>query len=376
MQTVNIQTHCSLPWSRFDSMFGSFCCKNTLHRRFSSFDEIQKSKHVQQIKNDLLAGIKNQACNQCWQEDAADKLSTRKISLQTIGGVNKSEQDLLHEIENNKLRQLILYTGNSCNLACRTCGGNLSSTHTVEAKAKKLKDPRVHIHPITKPDFTKYLNQDYSCLESIHVMGGEPLLNVEHTVVLEKISQDGHANKCHLTYNTNGTHALSKKHYEILHNFGTVNFVFSIDAVGEQFNYLRTGADWQLVTKNIKEIRQSLTNFPNSHASVHLTISVLNILYLEELYAWLENQDLEVHFNFCFYPQHYSFELFNTAQKQYVDYYLSQSKYDMTPIRNFLKNSQYNADLQHKFWREVDWTHEYHNMALDTYLPKLAKLLG
>lgn len=370
MQKINFETHCSLPWTRFDSMFNSFCCKNVLPERFESFDQIQKSQTVQELKNDLLNGIKNQACYQCWEEDAAGKVSMRKASIDS-----KSAQELLNEIDNNKIRQLILFTGNNCNLACRTCSGYLSSSHVVEARSKNLKYPDVVIHDIVKPDYEYFLNQDYSNLESLQIIGGEPLLNVGHIQVLEKIVNDGYAQNCSLTYTTNATHKISKKHLQLLSYFKEINFIFSIDAVGEQFNYIRTGADWNWVSQNIQNIRAELKQFDKVALTIHPTISVLNILYLEDLYDWLAKEKFNVWFDFCFHPRHYSFELLNSSQKNEIDSVLSQSKHDMSSIRNFIKNTNHTPELYNDFLNETAWTEEYHKMSLKQYLPKLANLL-
>jgi len=382
-----LKTYCSNPWTKFDTQARSFCCKNSQvgHITFHSFKEIQKSSVVKKLKYDLLNGIKNPICNECWKEEQAGKKSMRQIVLD-----HKSEQELKEEITINKIKHLVLHSGTTCNLACRTCSPHCSSTHIVETKNRTIQwlEKNYSLEnnkqlkmlssvEVYKPDYSTIIEEDFSSLKTIEILGGEPLLNTEHFQILEKIVEQGHANKCIITYVTNGTKTLSKKYLEILSSFAEVHIIFSIDATEKQFEYIRTGASWSLVAQNINDIREKTKSFDKIYFMIHPAISVLNIMYLEELFDWIHNEKFHHHYDIVFTPVYYSFALFNEKQKSLIYSHYSDTKYEhiIYPILDIMKNTKHMPKVNVNFWSEIAWTEEYHNMKLADYLPRLDNLL-
>ena len=79
----------------------------------------------------------------------------------------------------------------------------------------------------------------------------------------------------------------------IWRNFKNVEIAFSIDAVGERFNYQRKNADWNVVNNNIAKYQQLKKDYGNITLQVCSTINVLNIFYIEELAHWIEAQQFD-----------------------------------------------------------------------------------
>ena len=62
---------------------------------------------------------------------------------------------------------------------------------------------------------------------------------------------------------------------------------FSIDDVGDRFNYQRSGADWAEVKDNLNWYKE---NMPHNHIfNINCTWSYLNLYYLPELVDWYQH---------------------------------------------------------------------------------------
>ena len=89
-----------------------------------------------------------------------------------------------------------------------------------------------------------------SIMENIDLMeftGGEPMMIQEQFDLLKSAVKNGHSKNIKVHYNTNGTHYVQDAIDNIWPNFKTVELAFSIDDIGEKFEYQRYGANWNEV---------------------------------------------------------------------------------------------------------------------------------
>ena len=111
-----------------------------------------------------------------------------------------------------------------------------------------------------------------------------------HITLLEKIKEVKGLQDVHVIYNTNGTNRASEKLLDLWAECQLVELYFSIDDVGERFNYQRTGAIWNEVIENLQWYKE---NMPVNHMfKINCTWGYLNLFYLNELVDWHKN-----HFN-------------------------------------------------------------------------------
>ena len=150
--------------------------------------------------------------------------------------------------------------GTICNLACSTCG-EYSSTRW--QALKKL--------PIDSNAFNTTIDDlDFTGIENIIIGGGEPILHKSTHEVLKKFKNTDMKFLIHF----NGTVKPSLEFLNTCSYYKRLIICFSIDGVGEQFEYLRWPAKWTKVESNIKWI---VDNAPESvQFSVNITISHLN----------------------------------------------------------------------------------------------------
>ncbi len=372
MLDINLETYCSYAFTAYDTRNKHICCKIQSKNKYNSFKELSSSQEVLELRNKMLSGEKDPKCYECWNEDSVNKTSMRKWSLR-----NKTPEIINEEIQNPKLKHYILDTGNACNLACRTCGPWASSTIVKERKEKSKFDKRhdIHVGEIRKTDIESFCHEDFSNLENIDVLGGEPLSNLEHFVVLQKIIEQGHAPHCSINYSTNGTVKIGQHHLQMMLQFKHIFIMLSYDAIGKHSEYIRTGSKWHEVTMNLEMIKALRDKNSNINLECHPTISALNIMYIEELFDWLDNNRIGKFFDFCYYPAEYSFQLFTDQQKQIIIDRLNRSKHDMKSVIAHIQKWKHDPKLVQQFWNQVTWTKEYWGLDIKEYLPELYNLM-
>jgi hypothetical protein len=73
---------------------------------------------------------------------------------------------------------------------------------------------------------------------------------------------------------------------QVLKNFNNVQLTMSADAVGDKFNYIRNGADWNLFCNNLEYIKNN-TNFS---IRVNTIFSIINADCIDSLIDYFYNQ--------------------------------------------------------------------------------------
>jgi len=161
--------------------------------------------------------------------------------------------------------------GKICNLACSTCDEHASTRWQA---VKNL--------PIVSNAFNTTLDDlDFTGIEHLVIGGGEPILHKSTHALLEKFKNTDMGFLIHF----NGTVKPSLEFLNTCSYLKQIIFCFSIDGVGEHFEYLRWPAKWTKVDSNVKWI---VSHAPKSvQFSVNITISQLNksTYYLVEDWA-------------------------------------------------------------------------------------------
>lgn len=230
-------------------------------------------KPAEQLSNtDRFADLKTEqppdACHACISEEYQGRSSYR---LMFESAVTSAPGLQFVDIRNTNL----------CNLKCRYCGPHFSSQW-----AKELGQ--------TIPIISAAVDKDLLITDSLqwlYFTGGEPLINWEHWKLLEELVSSGKSTNIALNYNTNLT-TLSYKDKNIVDiwkQFKRVNIQCSIDAVGETFEYIRSGANWQKVNNNIDQLKQYPVNI-----SISPVISLLNIWSIDQLCTWAYSKKIKI----------------------------------------------------------------------------------
>ena len=301
---------CVLPWISLEaSPIGTMrpCClaedeildNNNIKFNLANANlkAVQDSEYMYQLRKEFLTAQQPSTCRKCWNEEDAGRTSKRMHTLDRLKHmIDNSEWS----INAKPLMFLDLKLGNICNLKCRICGSWSSSQFAVE-EIQHSPRGQADFHKIMLKqgawprDNPTFWDQIDSMLDQIHYIeftGGEPFMIQEHFDMLQNIVDRGTAHQVEIHYNTNGTHY--PDHAErIWQHFKTVEIAFSIDDIGERFEYQRTNAVWPEVMANIDRFRQLRSRHGNIQLQVCSTVNIFNIWHLEVLAEWIDMQDFD-----------------------------------------------------------------------------------
>jgi MoaA/NifB/PqqE/SkfB family radical SAM enzyme len=308
----------------------------------ASFVGIQNSNSMRELRQEFIDGKQPQTCRKCWREERADRTSKRMHTLDRLKHMLAHETDWTADAK--PLMFLDLKLGNICNLKCRICGSWSSSTFATEelANLAPSEDRKTNHHyqmlragawPRENPRFWREIEQVVDQIKYIEFTGGEPFMIQEHFDMLQGIVDRGIAHRVEIHYNTNGTQ-WPEHGPEIWRHFRHVEIAFSIDDVGERFEYQRSGASWAKVEANIERFKELRSEHANISLQVCSTVNVFNVFYLPELAKWNYAQGFDyVYWNMMHEAYYFSISTLPEAAKATITAQLrtSGSVSDATP---------------------------------------------
>lgn len=230
------------------------------------------------------------------------KNTTRPEACRACWAGSNSYRDFFKQRKQDKpgIQFLDIRNSNQCNLKCRVCNPHFSNQWAKELKYETT---------LLNTDMTPWLDQLLTeNLVEVYFCGGEPLIIKEHYQILEKLIHRGLSKKISLRYNTNCTvlNYKDKNIFELWENFDRVSLSVSIDAAGEELNYIRSGSNWQEIKQNIESIVERRKKISNLSINFTPTVSLLNIWFLPELYSYAQSLGIKVGLNILTGPDYLS----------------------------------------------------------------------
>lgn len=331
VQTTNFtipETICINPWiNLFLDTAGSAnpCCiyldpNRQLNINTQSFDEIINSQPLKDLRKQLLKGEKPAGCQICWTEESHNKQSKRirdnYVFKNELGKVDWNQTDQVEP------KALDLKLGNTCNLACRICSPDQSTTLNNEVKntitlQSFYKSINLNTNWVQNKDsiFWTDMKSAKDSLTYIQLEGGEPLLVKRHFEILEFYVEENVAHKMCLHYNTNGSIFPTTKMH-LLDKFQRVEFTLSIDNLVKKFEYERYGASWDTVYSNILEYAK--LDKSKYTINVLCTLSAMNLADAYDLYVFFKNLGIPIEYNILNEPADMSINVLTTDAKKHI----------------------------------------------------------
>lgn len=256
-----------------------FCCISGLSEPSEQIDF--SNKHLEQQRNYF---IENQqlphGCFHCISDEKNNSTSRRLQQLSYWPNHNYNVQPNLKRLQYN--------CDNICNLKCIQCDSFSSSSWIDDEKLLGIKNKRLKIQ-YTKHNQLLY-QFDVKGIQEIYFNGGEPLFTKDHINVLSYISSNTNAKDIHVVYNTNATLLPSQEVLEVWNKFRSIQLVASIDAINDQFEYIRYPGVWSNVYAMLLEYKKY------ANVSIGCNIGLHNVLYYDDLYKFC--LDNAIPFNF------------------------------------------------------------------------------
>ena len=304
-------TFCVLPFTHLSTRpDGAItpCCRSrdTLGNiRDMTFEEAWNSERQQRLRKDLLSGVRNKHCFQCWDMEDQGSVSMRQ-------SMNKTREYMIPKSCTAEMPFVVpvleLKMSNLCNFRCRTCKPDLSTTWLKDWAEVKHEYESLDLHNDTKRQ-TNFDNDQFvedivklaPTIEIVEFAGGEPLMDPLHYKVLHAL--EPFASNITVKYSTNLSKVKFGKFDTIASwaKFRKVDLSLSIDGHPELNNYIRTESDTDVLAENLKLVRAELGNKYDGRAA--LCYSAWNVFGLPESYEYFERVlDTPVHGNIAWDP--------------------------------------------------------------------------
>jgi MoaA/NifB/PqqE/SkfB family radical SAM enzyme len=390
---------CVLPWISLEaSPIGTVrpCCladdeivdSNSVkfNLKSANFKDIQNSEYMYQLRQEFLAGNKPDTCRKCWNEEKSGRTSKRMHTLDRLKHMGISSE---WTQDAKPLMFLDLKLGNICNLKCRICGSWSSSQFATEEIAQLPSEEKKKSHayamlkagawPKENTQFWQQIDGVLNDIRYIEFTGGEPFMIEEHFQMLQGMVDRGIAHQVEIHYNTNGTH-YPEHAVEIWRHFKTVEIAFSIDDVGQRFEYQRTNAVWAEVQANIGRFHALREQYPNIQLQCCTTVNVFNVLYIDQVAEWIAVQGFDfVYWNIMHDAWYFSIASLPDSVKAIVTNHLKtcdvpkQWEQEFDNIIYFMKNG--NSTDGSELKKQIKLLDTRRNQSLKLAQPKLAELL-
>lgn len=262
------------------------CCRHrmpassVMNIHSNSLEDWRNSEYLKQVQKYMLDDIPHPGCQECWHNEDQKLGSYRQRT--------ELEYKILGiDTDDPVIKNCEIDLENTCNLTCLMC--NERSSSAILAENKKL-----GINKIEQIDI-KWKQRGYDNLEKLlsendikvlNVRGGEPMYNKKLLNLLEKVPTS-RSRRMVLHVTTNAT-VYSDEWKNVLGKFSSVRMMFSIDAIGPLYEYIRFPAKWVKVCENIEKFRA----LPNVRPLVNCVLQNLNISHLTDLIKWCQETDI------------------------------------------------------------------------------------
>lgn len=292
------KTFCPLPFTHlYIKPNGEYqpCCRyqdsvtdDKIHE-YNSLDELLNSSELlSDIREAMLNGEKVRGCNSCYLEEEAGGESMRTGEIERWGGYKE-----LHD-KTPTVNNIEITFGNYCNLACRTCGSNLSTSWQKD-DAVLTKFYTRGYEPTRQNVKKDWIPEDFKNVEKFKITGGEPMLHPDFLSFLDDIINSGSAKNIEVQIFTN-TSFVPKQHLlDRLSRFKEMGIWLSIDGTGDVQEYTRHNSKWDTVQESARAWLEFENEFKNVvRVNFAPTISLYNVFNLQEMLDWFIRLRMEV----------------------------------------------------------------------------------
>lgn len=372
------------PCCEFSGVVGD-CSEKTLK-------EIWNSDELKNLRQEMLSGAKPKSCQNCYTKESLGRDTLRKTINRRFAThafkVDLTKQD--GSLENFDLNYLDARFNNLCNLACRSCGPEHSSSWFGPATYIGMVDKSskaLRIAGKNNTDIYDQIIEHIDTIERIYFAGGEPLMIEQFYQLVDELNRR-QRHDVELIYNINMTKSslAGRSIFDAWKNFKHISIGASLDGEDSRGEYLRTGQKWQ----DVLEFRKTMMSLrPDIDFYVSATVSLLNVLHLPDFHkSWVEKNLIkpkDFNIQLLFYPGYLRVDhappTFKKRIKEKYDQHLKwlrpldplgRAVFGFESVINFLENNnEFDAET---FWKNISSLDQYHGQDLISVFPELKDL--
>lgn len=255
------------------------------------------------LRENFLQDKQDQRCDRCWKIETVGNSSFRHWANNEEHFGLKSTIPIKKEkiINFEDIQYIDITLGNKCNLACRMC--NPTSSSLIAKQLLKVDEWNGgELLEFSRNSKDKILDLLSRCvnLNTIYLLGGEPLVNEFNDEITEMFIKNGRAKNIRIHYNTNLQIDI-EKYLKTWHHFKQILCGVSIDGTDETYEYIRWPGKWKKLYDNLTRVGDYQLENKNLYPSISTTVQNLNGLNLYDLIDKC-SMSFKYPLNFYFFP--------------------------------------------------------------------------
>jgi len=373
------KTFCILPWVHmhvWPSGASYQCClanpnKPIGNTQYESIEKIWNSGAMRQLRLNIIHNTPSVACNRCYELEEHNIQTLRQSSNANFKHLIKKvdETDVYGRVSKPYMAYLDIRFTNLCNLRCRSCGPEFSSSWFDEHKMIYNNTPGTRVIQL-RPEMSSFMSELEPMLqdvERVYWAGGEPLIMDEHYYILDNWLSSNKT-KVKMVYTTNFSQLSykGKSIFDYWNKFENVTVAASLDANHKRGEYLRKNLNWNIVVQNRKDM---IEHCPHIYFEISPTVSVFNVFNLPDFHKeWIEEGLIDpcnIRINMLLSPEHMKIQMLpltmkDAVRKRYADHitYLKQFENisgtikEYENILHFLDTPDANQENNIQEWNE------------------------
>ena len=289
----NNPAFCTAPHSVYDFRFhpDKFKVTTCCNLDISKTDKALDFNFIENVKQDMSQGLVPEACWRCASEEQNQAQSER---VKYMLGYTVAELEQFKENKKTNEFQVGMKFSNLCNLACRSCNETDSSLW-----AKLMNTPTLPGYEIDTSTDEFLWNQMTDMIRTehkktnnfyVHPIGGETMIQPGFAKLIDWLITENLASTTVLRLTTSLVPNIADKFLEKLVSFRRVEFLSSVDSVGENYHYVRWPAQFNKIEDNLKTFVLLNQQYPGKFGlSISPVFSLNNIFYAVDYLTWWEN---------------------------------------------------------------------------------------
>jgi radical SAM protein with 4Fe4S-binding SPASM domain len=255
----------------------------------NTITEILDSDLLKQIRGEMSQGRAHKYCSNCVQAERFGADSERKWH-------NDTNPNFDYATAGDQYHYPVIVDvrwNTTCNLSCNYCSEWASSKWSALKSIPFKSGSRPYYEQVCD-----FLEQHKSHIRDVALVGGEPLLLPENERLLDVIPED-----CAVTLITNMNVDLSKnKIFKKLAQRKKVGWSMSFDNIGSQFEYVRYGGNWNMLTENLAIVKDLFKQ--GQWGGIHAVYNIYNATRITEFREWAQSQGVTVLWQNLFQPDY------------------------------------------------------------------------
>jgi len=307
-KAIESKTFCIYPWiHQYVDPTGDVkpCCLYNPNKegignlKDNSLKEIWNGDITKQMRLDMLNNVTIEGCSKCNIREGVSTVHRDEANQVWHNQIQKVVEQTNDDgsLPIHQLKYIDARFNNLCNFKCRTCSPRFSTSwnddyQTIRNFKTHNEFPKTLLYPgNTKEHLLEEIIDHLPYVERIYFAGGEPMMQVEHYVILENLinlKNTGVINNLPVVvYSTNFSSLQlgNRSAIDLWKQFPSVVLNLSLDGSYERAEYWRKGTVWNDIVDNLKTVKNAA---PAAQIRINYTLSWVNAFNLIDLHKeWI-----------------------------------------------------------------------------------------